>query len=191
MSTVSILFVVVVIGGALMLCCVACCLFALLAVRMKAGSANGKWKPPVPIGEPKPLRVIRAGDKPLAESARWDGDELVIQADAAATKCLFEVALDGLKQCMITYRFRIQTENLGKPVYPEMWCRIPDKGEFFSRGLQCKLRGTNDWTPVEIPFYLESGQRADHLRLNLVFEGPGTVRLRDIEVLSTPVKPTS
>jgi len=191
MSTVSILFIVVAIAGALLLCCVACCLGLFFALRGKSQSATGRWEPRVPIGAPKPLRVIRPGDKPLAESARWDGDELVIQADAAATKCLFEIALDGVEQCMITYRFRIHTENLGKPVYPEMWCRIPDKGEFFSRGLHCKVRGTNDWTSVEIPFYLDPDQRADHLRLNLVFEGPGTVRLRDIEVLSTPVKPTS
>ena len=90
---------------------------------------------------------------------------------------------------MLTYRLRIKTDNLQKAVYPELWCRIPERGQFFSRGLHCKVRGTNDWKEVEIPFYLESGQKADLLHLNLVFEGPGTVRLKDIEVLSTPVKP--
>ena len=73
-----------------------------------------------------------------------------------------------------------------------MWVRIPRKGKYFARGLDGKVRGTNDWTLVEIPFYLETGQQqADMLSLNLILDGPGTVRLRDIEVLSTPIKPTS
>jgi hypothetical protein len=90
---------------------------------------------------------------------------------------------------MLSYRFRIKTDNLQTAVYPELWCRVPEKGQFFSRGVNQKVRGTTDWREIEIPFYLQSGQRADLLHLNLVFEGAGKVRLKDIEVLRTPTKP--
>ncbi len=68
-----------------------------------------------------------------------------------------------------------------------MWCHIPEKGKFFSKGVDSKISGTNDWIQVEIPFYLGPGQVADLLNLNLVFEGEGTVRLKDIEVTSAAV----
>jgi hypothetical protein len=104
---------------------------------------------------------------------------------------LFDVPLNQVEQCVISYRFSIKTDNLQRAVYPELWCRIPERGQFFSRGLNCKVRGTNDWKTVEIPFFLQNGQRADLLHLNLVFEGPGSVRLKDIEVLATPIKASS
>ncbi len=81
----------------------------------------------------------------------------------------------------------IHTKDLSSAVYPEMWCRIPKKGEFFSRGVENKIKGTNDWIQVEIPFYLQKGQLADLLHLNLVFEGEGTVRLKGIEVTSAQI----
>jgi hypothetical protein len=49
------------------------------------------------------------------------------------------------------------------------------------------VSGRVEWAELEIPFYLESGQRADLLHLNLVFEGAGTVRIRDIRVSSADV----
>ena len=183
------LIVIVIVSGLLGFGFVCLCVFLFVAGRAKAQPAAGKWKGPETVGQPIQIKAIGPADEPIAGSATWDGSELVIHADQWATKCLFDVVLDGLEQCMLTYRLRIKTDNLQKAVYPELWCRIPEKGQFFSRGLHCKVRGINDWKEVEIPFYLESGQKADLLHLNLIFEGPGTVRLKDIEVLSTPVKP--
>ena len=73
-------------------------------------------------------------------------------------------------------------------IYPELWCRIPGMGEFFSKGLHQKVRGTNDWVSLEIPFYLKAGQSPDLLKLNLVFEGAGAVRMKEIEILATPLE---
>ena len=35
-----------------------------------------------------------------------------------------------------------------------MWCRLPGRGEFFSKGLHNKVQGTTDWASYEIPFFL-------------------------------------
>ena len=145
------------------------------------------WKPPQVSGEDRDLRTFGPSDGPVSRAARWSGSELIVEAEDAGSISLFDVSLPGLEQCRITYRFRIHTEGLKACVYPEMWCRVPEKGLFFSRGVDRKIRGTVDWTEVEIPFFLEAGQRADLLHLNLAFEGAGTVRLRDIRVSTAPV----
>ena len=144
-------------------------------------------QPPETTGPPVQLRAITSSDAPISDSASWYGDELEVRSDDAATQNLFDVELAQVEQCMIAFRFLIQTDDLRSSVYPEMWCHIPEKGKFFSRGVDSKLSGTNDWIQVEIPFYLGPGQVADLLNLNLVFEGEGTVRLKDIEVTSAPV----
>lgn len=127
-------------------------------------------------------------DQPISQTAKWVGSELEVTADAAGVQRLFEVPLEGIEQSMITYRFRIQTGASTSSVYPEMWCRVSGFGEAFSRGLDQKVRGANNWVSLQIPFYLEKGQHADLVKLNLVFEGPGTARLTDIEVLATPLE---
>jgi hypothetical protein len=71
--------------------------------------------------------------------------------------------------------------------YLEMWCRLPGRGEFFSKGLQDKVVGTVDWSSYEVPFRLEAGQRPDLIRLNVAFDGPGTVWLRSVQLLRTPL----
>ena len=181
------LVLIVAIGGGL--CFGIACLGVVVAVARRANStgSTGRWQPPTPAGEPVRIRALDLSDRPIDASATWNGAELVVSAEKGTAVHLFDVALDRAEQSMITYRFRIKTENLQNAVYPEMWCHVDGKGKFFSRGLDRKVRGTNDWPLVEIPFFLESGQRASLLNLNLVFEGAGAVRLKEIEVLSTPV----
>ena len=154
--------------------------------KIRAEDSSG-WKPPETTGPPVQLRAITPDDSPISESASWHGNELEVKSNDAATQNLFDVELAQVEQCMIAYRFLIQSDDLRSSVYPELWCHIPEKGKFFSKGVDSKISGTNDWTQVEIPFCLERGQVADLLNLNLVFEGEGTVRLKDIEVTSTPV----
>lgn len=154
-------------------------------------AAAGGVQPPLPAGAPAIVRTFTPADAPISGNAEWIDGELELTAEEAGTQRLFEVPLSGIDQSMITCRFRIQTENLKSKVYPEMWCRVVGAGEFFSRGLNQKMRGTNNWLSVELPFYLKKGQFAELLKLNLVFEGPGTVRLKEVEVLATPLQPTS
>ena len=148
---------------------------------------KASWKPPQVSGEERDLRTFGTSDRPVSRTARWNGSELIVETGDAGCVSLFDLPLPDLEQCRITYRFRIQTEALKASVYPEMWCRIPEKGLFFSRGMDRKIQGTVDWAEVEISFYLEKGQRADLLHLNLAFEGAGGVRLKDIRVTTAAV----
>lgn len=139
------------------------------------------------VESPESIRSIKPSDEPIAGSAKWENDELVVSSDAAASVRLFEVPISNRDQCIIIYRFRIKTDELKSGVYPEMWCRFPGKGEFFSRGLDQKLKGSNNWTSMQIPFYLKKGESPDLLKLNMVFEGSGAVRLKNIEILAAPL----
>ena len=112
----------------------------------------------------------------------------ILSGDCVEMLEALEAPIADRDQCMITYRFQIRTDSLKSSVYPEMWCRLPGRGEFFSKGLHQKVRGTNDWLSLEVPFYLKQGQVPDLLKLNLAFEGPGVVRLKDIEILVTPLE---
>jgi hypothetical protein len=69
-----------------------------------------------------------------------------------------------------------------------MWVRLPDKGQFFSRGLDQTVSGSVDWTSVEIPFFLQKGQRADLVKLNVSFQGAGgSLWIKDVELLKGPL----
>ncbi len=69
-----------------------------------------------------------------------------------------------------------------------MWCKFEGKGEYFSKGFNQALSGTNDWVTREIPFFLKKGQRPDAVKLNIVIEGKGKVWVRDIELLKTLIE---
>jgi hypothetical protein len=63
-----------------------------------------------------------------------------------------------------------------------MWCSIPGKGEFFSRALQAPVSGTTGWVTQETSFFLEKGQRAQVVKLNVVVAGRGTVWVDEISL---------
>ena len=136
------------------------------------------------------IKTITPADAPISSFAGWEKDELVVRSERVDTIHLFEVPVSDRDQCMIIYRFRIKTEESTSSVYPEMWCCSPGQGEAFSRGLDQKLRGANNWTSIQIPFYLRKGETPDLLKLNMVFEGTGTVRMKDIQVLAAPLPPS-
>jgi hypothetical protein len=82
----------------------------------------------------------------------------------------------------------MKSEDLSGRAFLEMWCRLPGRGEFFSKGLNQAITGSSDWASYEIPFYLKKGQRPDLIKLNLVIEGRGTVSIRDVELLKAPLE---
>jgi hypothetical protein len=88
---------------------------------------------------------------------------------------------------MLTYRAEMKTEDLKGRAFLEMWCGLPGRGEFFSKGFQQAVSGTIGWSRYETPFYLKKGQKPDLIKLNLVIEGTGKVWLRHVELLQTPL----
>lgn len=143
---------------------------------------------PEPAGPSQSLRRF-AIDEPVItlDGVSIEGNTWRLDVAEPQTVRLFEVPIANVDQCMLTYRAEIMTENLSGRAYLEMWVRIPGRGEFFSKGLNHTVSGTTNWAHFEIPFYLKAGQTPDLIKLNLVVEGTGTVWLRSIELLKTPL----
>lgn len=153
------------------------------------GWLKSKFSHPKLSGPPVTIRRFQTGDATLSkdsisvEQDRWD-----IDAKGDVTIRLFEVKDPGAEQCLITYRATMKAEGLSGRAYLEMWCRLPGRGEFFSKGLNQAITGTTGWVSYEIPFYLKKGQRPDLIKLNLVIEGSGRVSIKDVELFKTPLE---
>lgn len=149
---------------------------------------KGLFQQPQPAGPPQTLKRFN-GDEPtitkemiVPAEGGWH-----IQTQDTQTIRLFEVADPGVEQCFLSYRASMKSANVKSRVYLEMWCRLPGRGEFFSKGFHNALTGTNDWAAYEIPFYLRQNQKPDLIKLNVTIEGEGSVWLKDIELIYTPL----
>jgi hypothetical protein len=143
---------------------------------------------PQPAGPPQVLQAFAPGKATITQSGiRADQGGWRIDATEKQTIRLFEVENPAVEQCQLTYRAELKTEGLEGRAFLEMWCRLPGQGEFFSKGHQQAVSGTTNWGRYEIPFYLKRGQKPDLIKLNLAVEGTGTVWLRNIELLKTPL----
>ncbi len=143
---------------------------------------------PKPSGPPKTIRLFRTSDATLSkDSITVEEDRWVVDAKEDQTVRLFEIQNPDAEQCLLTYRATMRTEGLAGRVFLEMWCRLPGRGEFFSKGLNQAITGPTDWASYEIPFYLKKGQRPDLIKLNLVIEGRGKVSMKEVQLLKTPL----
>jgi hypothetical protein len=117
------------------------------------------------------------------------GGSLRIVSDSPEKRTvrLYESAPWDIEGGLLTYQAKMKSLNLKGRAYLEMWCEIPGKGEFFSRGLEQPISGTTDWTMTKIPFRLEPGQKPSNIKLNLVTEGTGTIWIDDIVLSSSPL----
>ena len=111
------------------------------------------------------------------------GGSIRMDAKAPMVVPLIEVTDVHIDDALLIYQANLQSENLVGQAYLEMWVRVPGKGEFFSRGLDRPITGTTSWMTVATPFRLETGQRPDLIRLNLVVQGHGRVWIDDIRLL--------
>lgn len=119
------------------------------------------------------LRTFTAADPTITRDVVVDGGAWLAVCTQGQTYRLFEVAQPSVEDCTVLYRARLKTEGLTERAYLEMWCRLPGRGEFFSKGLNQIATGSNDWATYEIPFFLKQGERPDLIRLNLVVEAAG------------------
>lgn len=125
--------------------------------------------------------ILSANGTSLDASTSHDGKGSIrIESGGPVTIRLAEVEPEGAENAVLIYRGHLRTENLAGQAYLEMWCSIPGKGEFFSRALHAPLSGTTDWVSQETPFFLEKGQLAKTVKLNVVATGTGTVWVDDV-----------
>ncbi|MEW8486297.1 MAG: hypothetical protein AB2705_14050 [Candidatus Thiodiazotropha sp.] len=143
--------------------------------------------PPKPAGPPEVIKRFDGSEPTISRDAiASDEGGWQITAGESVTVRLFEVETADIDNCMLTYRADLKSDNIAGRCFLEMWCRIPGWGEFFSKGVQNALKGTNDWASYEVPFFLKSGQTPDLIKLNLTVEGSGMVWIRDLELSKTP-----
>jgi len=142
-----------------------------------------------PTGPQQVLRSFTTSDPTLTrESIAPEDGAWCVNAAEQQTIRLFEIADPGVEGCMLTYRAQLKTRDVQEKAYLEMWCRLPGRGEFFSKGLHNAVKGTNEWASYEISFHLKRGQKPDLIKLNLVVAGSGTIWLKDVQLLQTPMK---
>jgi hypothetical protein len=101
---------------------------------------------------------------------------------------LFETGDIDIEEVTLVYQAKLRTEGIQGRVYLEMWCHFEGKGEFFSRGPESPLSGTNNWASLEIPFFLKAGENPDNVKLNVVGEGTGTVWVDDVRLIKRPLE---
>ena len=119
------------------------------------------------------LKTFTTANPTISKDVTVAGDAWSANCTKAQTFRLFEVANPGVEECTVFYRAQLKTEGLTGRAYLEMWCRLPWRGEFFSKGLNQVVTGSNDWASFEIPFFLKKGQKPDLIRLNLVVASTG------------------
>jgi hypothetical protein len=137
--------------------------------------------------------VISQSDDQLAltidpEISADGNGSLRIEAADSATVRLYEAGDLDVEDARLIYRAKLRTENVSEKVYLEMWCHFPEAGDFFSRGLDAALSGSNDWVTVEALFFLKAGENPDQVKLNLVIEGSGTVWIDDVRLIRGPLQ---
>jgi len=92
----------------------------------------------------------------------------------------------------------VKHEDVAPGSYLEMWSTFADGGRFFTRtlspsGPMRNLDGSYGWRPFLLPFQSsETAGLPTRLEINVVFAGPGTVRLSPlrIEQHPNPAEPT-
>lgn len=146
-------------------------------------------RPGRPAGQPRLLHRFETSETPITaggvsiEDGGWR-----FALDGPVTVRLFELAEPGLEKALLTYRAEMRSSDLAGGAYLEMWCRFPGRGEFFSKALNAKIKGTSNWATYETPFWLKQGERPDLLKLNVAAEGAGTIWVRNVAVLWTPLE---
>ena len=142
------------------------------------------------------LRRFTTADATVCRDLAVEGDGWSAACTQAQAFRLFEVPDPGVDECRVIYRASLKTDSLTGRAYLEMWCRFPGRGEFFSKGLNQILTGSNAWTSCETPFLLKPGEKPDLIRLNLVVQAvgwlwkrpvTGRIWIRNVELVSVPL----
>jgi len=143
------------------------------------------------------LRAFTVAEHTISKDMTAAGDAWTINCTQAQTFPLFEVPNPGVDDCRVLYRARLKTEGLTGRAYLEMWCRLPGRGEFFSKGLDQMASGSADWASYEIPFFLKKGEKPDLIKLNLVLQSTGwlwkkpvrgRIWIKEVALLTAPLR---
>ena len=121
-----------------------------------------------------------------AVTADGNGALKITAKDTTVVK-LYKTGDIDIENARLVYRAQLRSRDLTGNTYLEMWCVFPEKGRYFSRGLQNPLSGDTDWTQRSILFNLKEGENPDSVEFNLVINGEGSVWIDDIHVMRRPL----
>lgn len=163
-----------------------CSLLTAFLVMLMLSAGCTKKEPPRTIKE-YPLNsadVITRTNVAFDPAVSVDGKGSVrVDAPGYMVVNLYEATDADVDNARLVYRAKVKTKDVEGRAFLEMRCVFPGKGEYFSRGLDTYLTGTNDWTTQETPFFLKKGQKPEVVKLNLVITGKGTVWIDDIKLI--------
>jgi len=142
-----------------------------------------------PTGPQQKLRAFSLNEGTISKGCvRVENDNWRIDSAENQTVRLFDLQHPEVEQCLLTYLSSRDQEReperpriSGDVVPPARSRRVLFEGQ------QQAVSSTTDWAAYEIPFYLRKNQRPDLIKLNIAVEGTGTVWLRNVEILKTPL----
>ncbi len=120
-------------------------------------------------------------------SSDGNGSLHLVTSDSTTIR-LFETGDLDVENAVLRYQAMVRTKDVQGRVYLEMWCGFPGMGEYFSRGLNSQLTGSQEWNPQETSFFLKKGENPKRVKLNLVVTGPGEVWVDDIHLTAAPLE---
>ena len=115
-----------------------------------------------------------------------ENGSLVINAASPEVIHLYETGDIDVENAQLVYKANVKTEGVSGNVFLEMWCDFGDKGEYFSRGLQSVITGTEGWKTLETVFFLKKGENPDNVKLNVAIDGKGIVWVDDLKLIKRP-----
>ena len=145
--------------------------------------------PPQPIGPPKLIRTFSLSDLPSErERLKLDAESWRCDCRGKESVSLFKVRNPRVESCLLTFRTELRSENLQEPACLELLAHLPGRGQIGSKGFHHAFQGNHPWHPFEISLPLRKGDRPDLLKLNIATGGPGTVWIRNVMLLATPLR---
>ena len=100
---------------------------------------------------------------------------------------LAEIRDPNVEATRLVFEARVRSEQLVGTAYLEMWCHFAGGGQYFGRGLDSTVTGTQDWKTIRTLFILQAGQRPERVTLNLVINGRGAVSIADAKLSKAPL----
>lgn len=117
-------------------------------------------------------KLAQDKDGALLLESRWPTTVNIAQLD---TK------IDGT---VLNYTAEAEALEITGQAYLEIWVHIAGEkgGYYFGRGLDKPLKSAGGWQKLATQFTLKPGQVADSVTLNVVLQGKGRIRLRNISL---------
>ncbi len=145
--------------------------------------------PPRPLGSPLLFETFNHEVAPLRQDLSpvpGTRSEWCLKCRAPEIVSLFEIENPRIEGCLLTYRAEMRSEGLRSSACLELSCHFPDEAPLIRLGWHHLLSGDQNWEYYELTQRLRPGQRPDQVLLSLAIEGPGTIWLKNVQVIVTP-----